>query len=105
MIDDPGPTARFVYTAMAGIAGAITALYYRAWQTMSVREALFTVFVGMGFSIFAVPWLATDILRIPGDSLRAACALAYLGGTGANVLIPLLIERMKKRAGDTESRP
>ncbi len=89
---------------MAAIAGAITALSFQQWRTMTKGEIAMTLFVGAAFAIFAVPYIAADVFHIKGftESLRAACFLTYLGGTISNWALPMIIKRLKAVAKDTE---
>ena len=82
---------RVLYLAMSAIAGAITSLSFMPWKTMRWSEILMTVFVGCGFATFGVPYLVGDKLGIDMENLRAACFFTYLGATGANAFLPMLI--------------
>lgn len=104
MNDDHG-FMRWVYIGMAAVAGAITALSFQQWRTMTRGEITMTLFVGAAFAILAVPYLAADVFNLSGftESLRAACFITYVGGTCSNWLLPMLIKRVKKFvAGDEE---
>jgi len=84
---------------MAALAGAITSLSFLRWREMSKPEILMTVFVGFAFAIITVPWITIDLLHLNNaDSLRAGCALTYIGATTANAVIPVMIKRVKKWA-------
>jgi len=91
--------ARLAYIAMAALAGAITALSFLPWKTMSWAEIAMTLFVGSAFAIFGVPWIAADWAHMDIENLRAICAVTYFGATGANVFIPLVIRKLKKSFG------
>lgn len=84
------------YVVAAALAGSITSLAFMQWKQMSWGEILFTVFVGFGFAIFFVPWIAADIAGLDIERVRVLCGAVYAGGTGANMLIPLLLKRGKK---------
>ena len=105
-MDADNPIMRQVYIAIAAIAGAITALSFMNWRQMTWPEVWITLFVGASFAVFAVPWIAGDILKINDSTLRAACGLTYLGGTCANALIPPLVRKVKRMlALHEEPRP
>ena len=86
---------RILYIAMAAVAGSVTALSLLPWKTMSWGEVLLTLFVGSSFAAFAVPYLVGDIAGANLNNLRAACFFTYLGATGANAFLPILIRRGK----------
>jgi hypothetical protein len=88
--------ARMVYIAMAALAGAVTSLSGMPWRTMSWPEIFMTLFVGTAFAVLLVPWLAADWLHVDISNLRAICAVTYLGATGANVFIPVIIRKVKR---------
>ena len=88
-----------LYIAAAALAGSITSLSFMRYKTMSWGEIGLTVFVGFSFAVFAVPWMAADMLGADVDSTRTICGFTYLGATGANTLIPLAIRRLKKLTG------
>jgi hypothetical protein len=95
--------ARIVYITMAAIAGAVTALSFLSWKTMSWAEIGMTLFVGTAFAVFGVPWIAADWVRMDIENLRVICGITYFGATGANVFIPLIIRKLKKQFGLEES--
>ena len=99
-VNDQHDHARLAYIAMAALAGSITALSMQNWKSMPWSEVVLTVFVGMSFAIFAVPWLAHDWANIDIDNLRAICGVTYLGATGANVLLPLAIRKARTWFGE-----
>jgi len=84
-----------LYIGMATIAGSITALSLLPWRTMQWPEIVLTLFVGSSFAAFAVPYLVGEIAGVDLDNLRAACFFTYLGATGANAFLPVLIRRSK----------
>ncbi len=91
--------ARYFYVGMASVAGAITALSMLPWKRMSWSEILLTIFVGTTFSVFAVPWMAADLAGMNIDNLRVICGITYMGATGANILIPVAIRRLRGLLG------
>lgn len=101
-LETHGPRA--IYTAASAVAGAITALYMLEWKHMTWAEILLTIFVGATFSVFAVPWLAADVAGIKIDNLRVICGITYMGATGANILIPFAIRRLRGVLGLEEAK-
>lgn len=93
---------RLAYVAMAALAGAVTALSFLPWKQMSWTEIALTLFVGFGFAVFGVPWIAADLAKMNIESLRVICGVTYFGATGANVFIPLMIRMLKKNFGVEE---
>lgn len=85
-----------LYVLAAALAGAITSLAFMQWKQMAWSEIAFTVFVGFAFAVFFVPWIAADIAGLDIERTRVLCGAVYAGGTGANMLIPLLLKRGKK---------
>lgn len=88
-----------LYVFAAALAGSITSLSFMRWEKMTWGEIALTIFVGFSFAVFAVPWLAADIIGADVGDTRAICGITYIGATGANALIPLAIKRMKKITG------
>lgn len=93
---------RLAYVAMAALAGSVTALSFLPWKQMSWTEIALTLFVGFGFAVFGVPYLAADLAKINIENLRVICGVTYFGATGANIFIPLSIRKMKKVLGVEE---
>jgi hypothetical protein len=100
---DHGDHARLVYTGMAAVAGAITALSFMKWREMSWPEVMLTIFVGAAFALFAVPWIAADWAGMDLENLRAICGVTYLGATGSNILIPVAIRRFRAAVGGEDA--
>lgn len=88
---------RVVYIAMAALAGSITALSFMPWRTMRWSEIAMTLFVGSAFAAFGVPYLVGDLGGIQIDNLRAICFFTYIGATGANAFVPIIIRWAKRR--------
>jgi hypothetical protein len=77
------------YIALSAIAGSIVSLSLGPWESMSRPQIGMAVFVGMAVAIFAVPYLAVDVLRIRNfeTAIRVACGITFFGGVfGASVL-------------------
>lgn len=97
------PWAVKAYLLFASLAGSITSLSMMKWQEMTWPERTMTVFAGTSFALFVMPWIATAWLKAPSRDLSMICAVTYIGGTGANVFIPVLIRRFKRLLGEKES--
>lgn len=96
-MNEPQDHARMAYIAMATIAGSITSLSFMPWRTMKVADIVMTLFVGSGFAAFGVPYLVGDLAGIAIDNLRAICFFTYIGATGANAFVPVIIRWAKRR--------
>jgi len=88
---------RALYIAMAALAGSVTALSFMPWRTMRWSEIVMTLFVGSGFAAFGVPYLVGDLAGIQIENLRAICFFTYIGATGANAFVPVIIRWAKGR--------
>lgn len=95
---------RALYIAMAALAGSITALSFMPWRTMRWSEVLMTLFVGSGFAAFGIPYLVKDIAGLDIENLRAICFFTYIGATGANAFLPLIIRRTRRWVEKTMDR-
>lgn len=102
-MNDQQDHARIAYVAMAALAGAVTSLSFMPWKTMRWAEIGMTLFVGAAFAIFGVPWIAADWVHVDTTNLRALCGITYFGATGANVLIPLIIRKLRRQLGETDA--
>ena len=99
-MDAEVPLIRYLYVAGASMAGAITALSFLNWKTMTWPERILTVFVGSSFAFFMTPLLAYRVfgIRIDGDAWTL-CALTYAAGTVGNAVVPVIMARARKLAG------
>jgi hypothetical protein len=88
--------ANLFYGAVASLAGAVTALSFLPWKTMRWAEIAMTLFVGSAFATFCVPYLAGRIGNVDLNELRALCFFTYVGATGANVFLPIIIRAGKR---------
>ena len=96
-MNEPQDHARMAYIAMAALAGSITALSFMPWRTMKWSEIVMTLFVGSAFAVVCVPYLVGDRAGIPLDNMRAICFFTYIGATGANAFVPVIIRWAKRR--------
>jgi len=85
-----------LYVAMAALAGSITALSLMAWRTMTWREIIMTIVVGCSFAFFVVPYAVETWIGVDISKMRAICFFTYLGATGANAFVPIIIRRSTK---------
>jgi hypothetical protein len=97
------PLMRWIYMAMAAVAGAVTSLSGLAWRTMSWGEVFLTLFVGASFAIYVTPWLANLALG-PQADMRTIAGLTYVAASGSNVLLPMLIRWVARMAGLEDKR-
>lgn len=84
------------YGAIASLAGAVTALSFLPWKTMRWAEICMTLFVGSAFATFGVPYLVGTLGGVELGELRALCFFTYIGATGANVFLPIIIRAGKR---------
>ncbi len=85
---------QFAWLCLAALAGAITALSFRQFQPLSVRERVMLVFVGFVFAIFVGPLIVGWILPHEQGDSRIVGALYYLIAAGSNWLLPATIDRL-----------
>ncbi len=90
---------KHVWFAMSAIAGSVSALAAMKYKEMSWPDICFTLFVGAAFAVFVMPWVAKDWIGIDEANQRAQNAMVYMGGTGWNVLMPLVLQKVKALAG------
>lgn len=93
---------RFGYIAMAALAGAITALAFTRWRTLSRTEIALTLVAGFSFAVFVTPWVAESFFGIASTNVRAIAALTYIFGSGSNILLPMLIRWVGRAFGNSE---
>lgn len=97
---------RYAYTALAALAGAVTALGgggATRWRELSRIDIAMTTVGGFSFAIFVTPWFAHDILGIAEDNGKAIAALTYVFGSGSNILLPACICSLKRLIGTGET--
>lgn len=98
MPDDSSPFSQFVWTILAALAGALTALSYRPFRGMNALDIALALFVGASFAIFAGPWFVKIILGSGPQDARMVGALYYGLASGSNVLIPAFVRWLRKKA-------
>lgn len=95
-MDDNSQYLRIGYVALAAIAGAITALGFQKFKTMTRTEIAITLAGGFSFAIFVTPWIAHSWFGVMETDTRAIAALTYVFGSGSNILLPTLIRAVKR---------
>lgn len=98
------PYAIWLYTILASLAGALTALSFRPFTSMTRVEIALALFVGASFAIFVGPWFAQWVFGTGPIDTRVMGALFYILATGSNVLIPLTVRRVSALIG-VEPKP
>ena len=86
---------RFAMILMAAVGGSIVSLWSLPWKNMAWSEIMFTIFVGIAFSIFGVPYLVADVLHVDITPLRVACGVTFFGSVFGIGLIPILKSRVE----------
>lgn len=94
MIEKHDTTA--VYVAIAALAGSITALSLLAWRKMTWAEIIMSIVVGCSFAVFVVPYAVETWVGVDLANVRAICFFTYVGATGANAFIPVIVRRTSK---------
>lgn len=89
------PWSTTIYTAMAAIAGAITALAFRKWQEMTAGEIMFALFVGASFAWFVTPMILHGLTGETGPNVRYVSGITYIMASGSNALLPLIISKAR----------
>lgn len=103
-MNSENPYAIWLYTILASLAGALTALSFRPFASMSRAEIALALFVGASFAIFVGPWFAQWIFGAGPVDTRVMGGLFYILATGSNVLIPLTVRKVSSLLG-TEPAP
>lgn len=57
------------------------------------------IFVGTSFSVFVAPWIGQVIFGSDNPHFRIMGAVFYLTATGSNVLIPVMIRKLRAVMG------
>jgi hypothetical protein len=92
---------RYFYIPLAAVAGAISALASSNVRKMTNMELFLTFFAGFSFAVFVTPWIAVSWFGIDVNNVRAIAGLTYVLGAGSNVILPVLIEHMKRIIGQS----
>jgi len=98
-VNSENPYGIWLYTILASLAGALTALSFRPFATMTRAEIFLSLAAGASFAFFVGPWFARMIFGNSPVDLRVMGALLYMMGTASNVLIPLTVKRISALVG------
>lgn len=96
------PFLLWIWTVLASFAGALTALSFRPFASMTRAEIILSLTVGASFAIFVGPWVATWIFGAGPVDLRIMGGLLYLMASGSNILIPLAVKKLSSFFGVEE---
>jgi len=99
MQDVDNHLTRWLWPLLASLAGAITALSFRPYRKMSRGDIAMAVFVGTSFSVFVAPWVGEMVFGQENPDYRILGALYYIMATGSNVLIPVMIRKLRAIMG------
>lgn len=95
---------RYLYIPLAALAGAVSSLGARRWQSMTRTKMVLTIFIGATFAIFVTPWAAHEFIGVREDDARGTVALTYLFAIGAHVLLPWLIQKLERLIGSGDTQ-
>ena len=98
MIDD-NPLMRWLWPLLASLAGAITALSFRPYAKMTPVDIIMALFVGSSFAWFVSPWVNHLIFGSGPTDIRILGGVFYLMASGSNILIPVMVRRLRKLVG------
>jgi ABC-type uncharacterized transport system permease subunit len=101
----PDPPLNWIWTGLASIAGAITALSFRPFTTMSWWEIALALFVGASFAFFVGPLVVRMMFGSSEPDMRIVGAILYLLATGSNALIPMAIRWLGRMFGEGKEKP
>lgn len=108
MWHEDGPLMRYLWPALASLAGAITALSFRPFKRMSRAEIFMAIFVGASFAWFVSPWVNQLLFGRGPTDIRVLGGVFYLMASGSNVLIPFAIKWLGRvfvsGTGETEPK-
>lgn len=95
MSGDDNLLTRWLYPLIASLAGAVTALSFRPFKTMSSVEITLALFVGASFAMFVAPWVTKAVFGEGPIDVRLQGAIFYMMASGSNVLVPVVIKRLR----------
>ena len=99
MWDAEGPVMRWLWPALASLAGAITALSFRPFRQMTPGEIAMTLFVAASFSWFVSPWVVHTLFGGDLTNERVLGLVFYVMASGSNYLIPFAVRWLGKPFG------
>lgn len=95
-MSEPSPHTITVWGVLASLAGAATAVSFMPWSKMRWAEIAMTLFVGSAFATFGVPYAVEKLTGIKLDNMQAVGFYMYIGATGVNVFLPIIIRGGKR---------
>lgn len=95
----------WLYAILASLAGALTALSFRPFKSMSKGEIALALFVGASFALFVGPLAALWMFGRGPVDIRLFGAILYTMASGSNILIPFVIKRIQVALGYKEGTP
>lgn len=99
------PWSLYIWTSLASLAGSLTALSVRPFETMSRWQIILSVVAGTSFAIFVGPWAVWMIFKNEPIDFRLMGGVFYVLATGSNVLIPLLVKKLANFFGEKDVTP
>lgn len=102
-----GPFVKYLWPILASLAGAVTALSFKPFQTMKRSEIFMALFVGTSFAFFVSPLVINAMARGGDEDARVAGAIIYILAAGSNFLIVPAIKKIGVIVGyrDPEEKP
>lgn len=106
-MNSDSPLLVWVWTILASIAGALTALSFRPFAQMSRAEIAMALFVGSSFAIFVGPWAVRAYYGDAPVNLQLVGGVFYIMASGSNALVPFLVRKFSNILGATgvEEKP
>lgn len=98
MIDDA--ERRFALMLFSALGGSFVSLWQMDWKAMSWGERIFAMVVGIAFSIFGIPWIVADLMRVDITPLRVACGITFFGAAFGIPLLPVIKNRIADKASE-----
>lgn len=96
------PWTLYLWGVLASLAGALTALSVRPFQSMSRGEIVVALTVGASFALFVGPWVAAIIFGEGPTDIRVLGGVLYLLASGSNILIPKAVKWLGRFFGVTD---
>lgn len=94
IMGESNPVTTIIWSLLASLAGAVTALSYRPFQHMTKCEISIAIIVGTSFAIFVGPLVALLMFRGNQPDMRIMGGVLYLMASGSNILIPLGVRKI-----------
>lgn len=99
MGDADGPLMKWLWPLLASLAGAVTALSFRPFKSMSPIDIGMAIFVGAAFAWFVSPWVCQVIFGNSPPDIRILGGVFYLMASGSNILMPFAIKWLRRLFG------